>query len=60
MSTIIMWVLIGFYAVIGVCAACERNWWRALYFVGAIIITLAVIGMTGRPRIRGPPWARHG
>ena len=45
-STAIMWVLIVFYAAIGVWAAYERNWFRCLYFVGAIVISVAVIGMT--------------
>ena len=34
------------YAVIAVASACERNWWRALYYVGAIVISVAVMGMT--------------
>ena len=45
-STRIMFVLIGFYAVIAVFAAHERNWWRALYYLSAILISIAVMGMT--------------
>lgn len=45
-STLVMYVLLVFYVVIGIAAACERNWWRCLYFVGAIVISVAVLGMT--------------
>ena len=48
MSTNVMLALLVFYAIITVLAACERNWWRVLYFVGAIIISVAVLGMTER------------
>lgn len=45
-STTTMYVLLGFYAVIMVQAACEKNWCRAWYFVGAIIISISVLAMT--------------
>ena len=45
-STSVMWLLLAFYAVIMLLAANERNWFRAMYFCGAIIISLAVMGMT--------------
>jgi drug/metabolite transporter (DMT)-like permease len=41
-----MLLLIGIYAVITVTAAFERNWPRALYFIGAIVISVAVLWMT--------------
>lgn len=46
MSTWIMYVLLAFYVAITIAAACERNWWRVLYFIGAIIISVSVLGMT--------------
>jgi membrane-associated HD superfamily phosphohydrolase len=48
MSTATMLVLIAIYAVIVVFAVLERNWWRVLYFVGAIVISVAVLGMTAK------------
>lgn len=49
-STAVMWILIGFYAVVLVLAACERNWYRSLYYFAAILISLAVMGMTTEQR----------
>lgn len=46
MSTGLMLVLLVFYAGITVAALWERNWPRALYFIGAIIISVAVLWMT--------------
>lgn len=46
MSTGMMLVLIVAYAGIAIAALFERNWPRALYFVGAIIISVAVLWMT--------------
>ena len=43
-----MYVLLVFYSAILVAAIHERNWWRALYFVGAIVISVAVLGMTAK------------
>lgn len=48
MSTKIIYALLLFYFVIAVAAGLEKNWWRVLYFVGAIIISVAVAGMTER------------
>lgn len=45
-STRLMLILIAFYVVIVIAAALERNWPRALYFVGAIVISVAVLWMT--------------
>ena len=45
-STWTMYVLLVFYAIIFVAALVERNCWRALYFLGAIVISIAVLGMT--------------
>lgn len=45
-STTTMYLLLVFYAVITVQALCERNWCRAMYFVGAIIISVSVLAMT--------------
>jgi len=36
------------YLGISVAAAFEHNWWRCLYYVGATVITIAVMGMTRR------------
>ncbi len=49
-STVTMYILIGFYAIIVVQALCERpcNWWRAVYFVGVIIISVSVLAMTSK------------
>ena len=46
MSTTTMIILMVFYLVIAVMAAWERNYWRCLYFVGAIVISIAVLGMS--------------
>ena len=48
MSTNIMYALLVFYLAILVAAMFERNWWRVLYFVGAIVISISVLGMTER------------
>ena len=45
-SNLTMYILIGFYALIVVQAGIEHNWWRALYFVGAILISISVLAMT--------------
>jgi hypothetical protein len=42
-----MLALIVAYAVIALAAGWERNWPRALYFVGAIVISVAVLWMSG-------------
>ena len=49
-STWTMYILIVFYIVIMVAAAIERNWWRSLYYLAAILITVAVLGMTWETR----------
>ena len=46
MSTWIMYACLAFYVAITIAAAWERNWWRSLYYVGAIVIQLSVLGMT--------------
>lgn len=48
MSTGVMWLLIAAYGVIVIASAVERNWPRALYFVGAIVISVAVLWMTSK------------
>lgn len=45
-STWTMIVLLVFYAAITVMSLLEHNWWRALYYVGAIVISVSVLGMT--------------
>ena len=50
-STWIMLLLIAEYAAITVSAACERNWWRALYYLAAGLITISVLGMTRKGAI---------
>lgn len=47
-STWIMYALLVFYAAILFAALYERNYWRALYFFGAIVISVAVLGMTNK------------
>ena len=37
--------LIVFYFIIAIAYALERDWARAFYFVGAIIISLSVLAM---------------
>lgn len=49
-STWTMYALLAFYVAILLASACERNWWRCLYFLGAIIISVAVLGMTAKAR----------
>ena len=44
-STWVMIVCAAFYIVIAVLAGIERNWWRVLYYLGALLITVAVLGM---------------
>lgn len=44
----IMYALLVFYAAILLAALWERNYWRALYFLGAIVISIAVLGMTDK------------
>ena len=44
-STVVMWILICFYVVVMVLSAWEGNWYRALYYFAALLITLAVLGM---------------
>ena len=46
LSTGMMIALILWYLGIVVAAVFEHNWPRALYFVGAIIISAAVLWMT--------------
>lgn len=48
MSTRLMIVLGIAYAVIVACALAERQWPRALYFTGAILITGAILWMGSR------------
>jgi len=45
-STRLMVGLMIAYAAIAVSAAIERNYWRSLYFVAAILISVAVLGMS--------------
>jgi uncharacterized membrane protein len=50
MSNWIMFVLLFFYLAVLLAAMWERNWWRALYFLGAIVISVAVLGMTWKTK----------
>ena len=62
MSNGIMYALLVFYVAIALVALWERNYWRACYYLGAIIISVAVLGMTwkiGDPRRLDAP-ARDG
>lgn len=45
----IMYALLVFYAAILIASLWERNYWRVLYFLGAIVISIAVLGMTRGP-----------
>lgn len=47
-STGMMWFLIVAYTAIVLASATERNWLRALYYVGVIVISVAVLWMTSR------------
>jgi drug/metabolite transporter (DMT)-like permease len=60
MSNGIMYALLVFYMAIALAALWERNYWRALYFLGAIVISISVLGMTwkiGDPRQLDAPAA---
>ena len=46
MSTRLMIALMLAYAVIAVAAEWERNWYRSLYYVAALLISVAVLGMS--------------
>lgn len=48
MSTYIMYALLVFYLAILVAALFERNYWRALYWIGAMLITISILGMTDK------------
>ena len=43
-TRLMLWLILN-YAVIAAASAHERNWARVLYFVAAILITLAVMWM---------------
>ncbi len=45
-STAVMWILIAFYTLVMALAAWERKFPRSLYYLGAIIISFAVLWMT--------------
>ena len=47
-STWLIWILFAAYMVIAVVAGVEGNWPRALYFVSAGQISLAVMWMGAR------------
>ena len=49
-STLTMYILIGFYVLIMLQAGYERNWWRSLYYLAAILISISVLGMTWQDR----------
>ena len=46
MSTRLMIALMVAYVVIAIAAAIEGKRWLALYFVGAIVLTAALVGMS--------------
>lgn len=43
-----MYALLVFYLAILVAALFERNYWRALYWLGAIVISVSILGMTDK------------
>jgi len=47
MSTALMVFLLAVYAAILLASAWERNWYRCLYWAGAILIMVSVLKMTG-------------
>lgn len=49
-STWLMYLLIAEYALIALAALWERNWLRTLYYVGAILISLSVLGMSHKAK----------
>lgn len=48
LSTSGMILMLVAYVAISAASAWERNWYRCLYFIGAAVITVAVMGMTKR------------
>lgn len=44
-SAWLIWFLVLVYAAVVVASALEGRWYRALYFVGAILISIAVVRM---------------
>lgn len=47
-STWLMYLLIAEYICIALAAAWERNWLRVLYYLGATLISVAVLGMSAK------------
>ena len=47
-STSLMILLAAEYVVIAIAAACEKNYPRSLYFIGALVISIAVLWMSER------------
>lgn len=43
--TALSYWLIGNYVLVGVAYAYQRDWWRLLYWLGAICIVLATVKM---------------
>ena len=52
MSDAVIYALLVFYVCILTAAAWERNWWRCLYFTAAILLQIAVLGMSSKTRIK--------
>ena len=48
-STWMMVALLVAYAAIFVTSLLERHWWRACYWLGAMFIMVAVLGMARKP-----------
>lgn len=48
MSNVVMYSLLVFYLVMLLAALWERNYWQSLYFLGAIVISIAILGMMWR------------
>lgn len=47
-STWLMWLLIVEYALIALSAIWERNYLRALYYFGAICISVSILGLSAK------------
>lgn len=48
MSDRVIYAMLVFYVLVALASAREKDWWRVLYFVGAILISISVLGMTTR------------
>lgn len=43
----IYWILILFYVALIIQEVMQKNYWKVVYFVGAVLITVALMRMEG-------------